>query len=140
VSEAEAKMQARFLGLVGQLARRPLSVVPAAPSGVKSAGMVIDDAAVTPRYVVGVAAQRELAVVGRIAWGSIKNKILILLPAALLLSVLAPWAITPLLMLGGGFPGYEGAAKLLEMLGLAKGHDGPDHGAAHGAADPAASQ
>ena len=55
--------------------------------------------------------------VGRIAWGSIKNKILILLPAALLLSVFAPWAITPLLMLGGGFLGYEGAAKLLRCSG-----------------------
>ena len=127
------------VALLAKSAAVSLDDVPAqiAKAGVKSAGVVIDDAAVTPRYVVGVAAQRELAVVGRIAWGSIKNKILILLPAALLLSVFAPWAITPLLMLGGGFLGYEGAAKLLEMLGLAKGHHGPDHGVAHGTADPA---
>jgi predicted DNA repair protein MutK len=125
------------VALLAKSAAVSLDDVPAqiAKAGVKSAGVVIDDAAVTPRYVVGVAAQRELAVVGRIAWGSIKNKILILLPAALLLSVFAPWAITPLLMLGGGFLGYEGAAKLLEMLGPSKGHRGPDHGAADPAGD-----
>ena len=69
-------------------------------AGVKAAGVVVDDAAVTPRYVVGFAAARELPIIWRIALGSLKNKLLFLLPAALLLSLLAPWAITPLLMLG----------------------------------------
>jgi len=59
----------------------------------KAAGVVIDDAAITPRYVVGFAAERELPIIGRIARGSLKNKILFLLPAALLLSAFTPWAI-----------------------------------------------
>jgi len=77
-------------------------------AGSKAAGIVIDDAAVTPRYVVGFAAERELPIIGKIAWGSIKNKILILLPGALALSFFAPWAITPLLMVGGLFLCFEG--------------------------------
>lgn len=85
-------------------------------AGTKSMGVVIDDAAVTPRYVVGFSADRELPIVGRIALGSIKNKLLFLLPAALLLSLFAPWLITPLLMLGGGFLCYEGAEKILEAV------------------------
>jgi len=88
----------------------------AAKAGAKAAGVVIDDAAVTPRYVVGFAAERELPIVRRIAIGSLKNKLLILLPVALALSLLAPWAVTPLLMLGGAFLCYEGAEKVLEML------------------------
>jgi predicted DNA repair protein MutK len=82
----------------------------------KAAGVVIDDAAVTPRYVVGFAAERELPIVGRIAAGSVRNKLLYLLPAALALSALAPWLITPLLMFGGGFLCYEGAEKAYEAL------------------------
>ena len=70
-----------------------------AKAGAKAAGIVIDDAAVTPRYVVGFAAARELPIVGKIAVGSLKNKLLFLLPASLALSFLAPWVITPLLML-----------------------------------------
>ena len=85
-------------------------------AGTKSAGVVIDDAAVTPRYVVGFAASREIPIVAKIAWGSIKNKLLFLLPAALLLSLFAPWLITPLLMLGGSYLCYEGAEKLLEAV------------------------
>ena len=84
--------------------------------GTKSAGVVIDDAAVTPRYVVGFDPSRELPIVAKIAWGSIKNKLLFLLPAALVLSLVAPWLITPLLMLGGGYLCYEGAEKILETL------------------------
>ncbi|HYF52895.1 MAG TPA: DUF808 family protein, partial [Salinarimonas sp.] len=80
----------------------------ATKAGAKAAGIVIDDAAVTPRYVVGFAADRELPIVGRIALGSLRNKLLVLLPAALALSALAPWAITPLLMLGGAFLCFEG--------------------------------
>lgn len=77
-----------------------------------AAGVVIDDAAVTPRYVVGFAAARELPIVARIAWGSIKNKLLYLLPGAMALSYLAPWAITPLLMAGGLYLCFEGYEKL----------------------------
>lgn len=88
----------------------------AARAGVKAAGAVIDDAAVTPKYVHGFAAERELPMVARIAKGSIKNKLLFLLPAALALSFLAPWAITPLLMLGGAYLCYEGAEKALEAI------------------------
>ncbi|MFC0386035.1 DUF808 domain-containing protein [Muricoccus vinaceus] len=83
-----------------------------AKAGAKAAGVVIDDAAVTPRYVVGFAAAREVPIVAKIAWGSLKNKLLFLLPGALLLSLFAPWAITPLLMLGGAYLCYEGAEKV----------------------------
>jgi hypothetical protein len=82
----------------------------------KAAGIVIDDTAVTPRYVTGFAAARELPIIGRIAWGSLKNKLLFLLPGALLLSVVAPWAIVPLLMAGGAFLCFEGYEKLHEHL------------------------
>ena len=88
----------------------------AAKAGTKSAGVVIDDAAVTPRYVVGFAAERELPIVARIARGSLRNKLLFLLPAALVLAYFAPWAITPLLMLGGAFLCYEGAEKAYEAI------------------------
>jgi uncharacterized protein len=81
-------------------------------AGSKAAGIVIDDAAVTPRYVVGFAAEREIPIIGKIAWGSIKNKLLILLPGALALSFFAPWAITPVLMAGGLFLCFEGYEKV----------------------------
>jgi predicted DNA repair protein MutK len=83
----------------------------------KAAGIVIDDAAVTPRYVVGFAADRELPIIGKIAVGSLKNKLLFLLPGALLLGFFAPWAITPLLMLGGAFLCLEGWHKVTDLLG-----------------------
>ena len=88
----------------------------AAKAGAKAAGVVIDDAAVTPRYVVGFSAARELPIVARIAWGSLRNKLLILLPAALALSYFLPSAITPLLMLGGAYLCYEGTEKLYEAI------------------------
>ncbi|MFP1644049.1 DUF808 domain-containing protein [Pontitalea aquivivens] len=88
----------------------------AAKAGAKAAGAVIDDAAVTPKYVHGFAPARELPIVGKIALGSIRNKLLILLPAALLLSAFAPWAITPLLMLGGGYLCFEGAEKVWHLF------------------------
>ena len=94
----------------------------AAKAGAKAAGVVIDDAAVTPRYVVGFSAARELPIVGRIAVGSLRNKLLILLPAALALSVFAPWAITPLLMLGGAYLCYEGTEKVFEAVLPHKAH------------------
>jgi predicted DNA repair protein MutK len=99
-------------------------------AGVKAAGVVIDDAAVTPRYVVGFAADRELPIVGRIALGSLKNKLLYLLPAALVLSLVAPWAITPLLMVGGAYLCYEGTEKVYEALWP---HSAHHHEAAIGA-------
>ena len=88
----------------------------AARASAKAAGVVIDDAAVTPRYVTGLAAHRELPIVGRIALGSLKNKLLLLLPAALVLSSLWPQAITPLLMLGGLYLCLEGYEKVGHML------------------------
>src|SRR5712671_3237129 len=88
----------------------------AAKAGVKAAGVVIDDAAVTPRYVIGFAAKRELPIVGRIAAGSLRNKLLILLPVALALGYFLPGLITPLLMFGGAYLCYEGVEKVLEAI------------------------
>ncbi len=87
-----------------------------ARAGAKAAGVVIDDTAVTPRYVVGLAPQRELPIIGKIALGSLRNKLIFLLPAALLLSAFAPWAITPILMAGGAFLCFEASEKILETL------------------------
>lgn len=88
----------------------------AAKAGAKAAGVVIDDAAVTPKYVHGFEAKRELPIIWRISLGSMKNKLLILLPAALLLSSFAPQWITPLLMIGGAYLCFEGAEKVFHML------------------------
>jgi len=88
----------------------------AAKAGTKAAGVVIDDTAVTPRYVTDFSPARELPIIGRIALGSLKNKLLILLPVALALSFLLPQAITPLLMIGGAYLCYEGAEKVYEAL------------------------
>lgn len=82
----------------------------------KVAGVVIDDAAVTPKYVVGLDPKRELAIIYRIARRSLINKILFLTPAALLLGYLAPWAITPILMVGGAYLCFEGYEKLHAKL------------------------
>jgi uncharacterized protein len=101
----------------------------AAKAGAKAAGIVIDDAAVTPRYVVGFAADRELPIIGRIAWGSLKNKLLFLLPGALALNYFAPWAITPLLIIGGAYLCFEGYEKVHEMV--------VPHGAEHAASESA---
>jgi predicted DNA repair protein MutK len=92
----------------------------AGKAGTKAAGVVIDDAAVTPSYVTGLSPARELPIIGKIAWGSLKNKMLILLPGALLLSEFLPGAIIWLLMLGGAFLCYEGAEKVMEKLGADK--------------------
>jgi predicted DNA repair protein MutK len=82
----------------------------------KAAGVVVDDAAVTPRYVQGLAAERELPIIRRIALGSIRNKLLFILPAALLLSQFVPWLLTPILMCGGAYLCYEGAHKIWEKV------------------------
>ena len=88
----------------------------AGKASTKAAGIVVDDAAVTPRYVVGLAPARELPIIGKIAMGSMRNKFLVILPIALLLTSFAPWAITPLLMCGGAYLCFEGAEKLMEMF------------------------
>ncbi len=97
----------------------------AAKAGSKAAGIVIDDAAVTPRYVVGLAADRELPIIAKIAKGSLKNKLIILLPGALLLSFFAPWIITPILMAGGAFLCMEGFHKVMDLVrpGHHESHD-----------------
>ena len=88
----------------------------AGKASAKAAGIVIDDTAVTPRYVTGFAADRELPIIWKIALGSLRNKLLFLLPGCLLLSAFAPWALTPLLMIGGAYLCYEGAEKIIEVV------------------------
>jgi predicted DNA repair protein MutK len=105
---AIAKLAAASIDDVGAAAGR---------AGAKAAGVVIDDTAVTPRYVTGFTPDRELPIIARIAKGSLKNKLLILLPAALALSAFLPWAITPLLMLGAAYLCFEGAEKVWEEVG-----------------------
>jgi uncharacterized protein len=100
---AIAKVAAASLDDVGAMAEK---------AAIKATGIVIDDAAVTPRYVVGFASDRELPIIGKIALGSLLNKLLYLLPGGLLLNLVAPWAITPLLMLGGIYLCFEGYEKI----------------------------
>jgi len=92
----------------------------------KSAGVVIDDAAVTPQYVQGLSPARELPVVGRIALGSLANKFLIIIPIAMLLTAFAPWVLPWLLIVGGAYLCFEGAEKVLEWFGFhhADGEEG----------------
>ncbi|MCX7565198.1 DUF808 domain-containing protein [Sulfitobacter sp. F26169L] len=97
----------------------------ATKASAKAAGAVIDDAAVTPKYVHGFEASRELPIIWRITKGSLRNKLLFLLPAGLALSAFAPWAIAPLLMLGGAYLCFEGAEKVAHVLGWSHGHE--DH-------------
>lgn len=123
---ALAKLAAASVDDIGAAAGR---------ASAKAAGVVVDDAAVTPRYVQGFDPSRELSVIGRIAKGSLRNKIVFILPAALLLSQFAPWLLTPILMVGGTYLSFEGAEKLWEKFG--PGHhegvtepvaaDGTDH-------------
>ncbi len=88
----------------------------AAKAGAKAAGAVIDDAAVTPKYVAGFSPAREIPIVWRIAKGSIKNKLIFLLPAGLILNEFLPGIITPLLMLGGAYLCFEGAEKVYHIF------------------------
>jgi predicted DNA repair protein MutK len=94
----------------------------ASRASVKAAGVIVDDAAVTPRYVRGFQPERELPVIKRIAIGSLRNKLLLILPAALLLSELLPGLLTPILMVGGAYLCYEGAEKLWEVIGPHRHH------------------
>jgi uncharacterized protein len=112
---AMAKLAAASLDDVGAAAGR---------ASAKAAGVVIDDTAVTPRYVHGFSPDRELPVIRKIAVGSLRNKLLIILPAALLLSQFLPWLLTPILMCGGTYLCYEGAEKLWEKFG-GHGHHEP---------------
>jgi uncharacterized protein len=100
----------------------------AGKASAKAAGVIVDDAAVTPRYVEGFRPDRELPVIRRIATGSLRNKLLLILPALLLLSAVLPWLLTPLLMVGATYLCYEGAEKVWEAI---VPHD-------HGAAAPVA--
>ena len=91
-------------------------------AGTKAAGVVIDDTAVTPRYLVGLSPARELPIIGKITLGSLRNKLVFILPAALLLSAFAPWAIPLLLMAGGAYLSFEATEKIAEVLGFGE-HD-----------------
>jgi predicted DNA repair protein MutK len=106
------------VAMIAKLAAASIDDVGAAAgkAGTKAAGVVIDDTAVTPRYVVGLAPERELPIIGKIAWGSVKNKLLFLLPAALLLTAFAPFLTTPLLMICGSYLAFEATEKILEKL------------------------
>ena len=115
---ALARMAAASVDDVGAAAGR---------ASVKAAGVVVDDTAVTPQYVRGVTADREFPIVKKIAIGSLRNKLLFILPAALLLSQFLPWALTPLLMLGGTYLCYEGFEK---VWGAIRGHHDHDEPAA----------
>jgi predicted DNA repair protein MutK len=88
----------------------------AGKAGTKAVGVVVDDAAVTPGYAMGFTPDRELPIVAKIAVGSLRNKLLFLLPGALLLSAFAPWAVTPILMLGGAYLAFEATEKIIEMF------------------------
>ena len=103
----------------------------------KAAGVVVDDTAVTPQYVHGVAADRELPMIKRIAIGSLRNKLLFILPAALLLSQFLPWLLTPILMLGGAYLCFEGAEKI---WGRIRGHESHGPTVTAGSGDEAESQ
>ena len=94
----------------------------ASKAGTKAAGVVIDDAAVTPKYVTGLPAARELPIVWKIARASFFNKLVILLPAALLLNAFLPWLLTPLLMIGGAYLCFEGAEKVWHLFVPHKDH------------------
>ncbi len=104
---AIAKLAAASVDDIGAAAGR---------ASAKAAGVVVDDTAVTPRYVHGFTADRELPVIRKIAMGSLRNKLFFILPGALILSQFLPWLLTPLLMVGGTYLCYEGAEKVWEKL------------------------
>ena len=112
-----AKLAASSIDDVGAAAGR---------ASAKAAGVVVDDTAVTPQYVQGVAAERELPIIRKIATGSIRNKLLLILPVALLLSEFLPTLLKIILMIGGAYLCFEGAEKVWEKLGGGHGH-GEDH-------------
>ncbi|OBI72750.1 DUF808 domain-containing protein [Mycobacterium asiaticum] len=91
----------------------------------KAAGVVVDDTAVTPQFVEGISAERELPIIKRIGLGSLRNKLLFILPGAMLLSQFAPWLLSPILMLGATYLCYEGAEKVWSSL-AGHEHDGAE--------------
>jgi len=110
---------------IAKIAAASLDDVTAAAgkAGTKAVGVVVDDTAVTPGYAMGFTPDRELPIVVKIAIGSLRNKLLFLLPGALALSAFAPWAVTPLLMLGGAYLCFEATEKIIEA---ANPHDDGD--------------
>ncbi len=88
----------------------------AARASAKAAGVVVDDAAVTPAYVQGLAADRELPIIKKIATGSLRNKLFFITPVALILSAIAPVVVEIILIFGGAFLCYEGAHKIYHKL------------------------
>src|SRR5918997_5611856 len=130
---------AALLDDVAALARAAAASVDEVAAGasrasVKAAGVIVDDAAVTPRYVHGFLPERELPMIKRIAVGSLRNKLLFILPAALLLSEFLDWLLTPILMIGGAYLCYEGAEKIWEKISphhhaaeAPVGAQGPEH-------------
>jgi hypothetical protein len=104
---AMAKLAAASVDDIGAAAGR---------ASAKAAGVVVDDTAVTPRYVHGFTADRELPMIKRIAVGSLRNKLLVILPVILLLSQFVPWLLTPILMIGGAYLCFEGAEKIYEKV------------------------
>jgi predicted DNA repair protein MutK len=131
---ALARMAAASVDDIGAAAGR---------ASTKAAGVVIDDTAVTPQYVRGLAAKRELPIIARIAKGSLRNKLVIILPVALLLSQFLPWLLTPILMLGGAYLCYEAAEKIWHAITArfgAHGDGGHHDGHADGKGDSADGQ
>jgi predicted DNA repair protein MutK len=112
------------IAAIAKLAAASLDDVTAAAgkAGSKAIGVVVDDAAVTPGYAMGFTPERELPIVWKIALGSLRNKFLFLLPGALLLSAFAPWAVTPILMLGGAYLCFEAAEKIVEAIAKTARH------------------
>ena len=106
------------IALIARAAAASVDDVAAAAgkASAKAVGVVVDDAAVTPRYVQGFTPDRELPVIWKIAKGSIINKLVFILPTILLMSWLTPWLLTPLLMCGGLYLSFEGAEKVWELV------------------------
>ena len=121
---AMAKLAAASVDDVGAAAAR---------ASAKAAGVVVDDTAVTPRYVHGFTADRELPMIKRIAVGSLRNKLLIILPVVLVLSEFLPWLLAPILMIGGIYLCFEGAEKIYEKVTGHHETDGDPPAAARGA-------
>ena len=106
------------VAMIAKIASASVDDVTAAAgrAGIKAAGVVIDDTAVTPRFVHGLTPDRELPIIAKIAVGSLRNKLLFLLPGALLLSEFAPFLITPVLMVGGAYLAFEASEKIIEAI------------------------
>jgi predicted DNA repair protein MutK len=116
-------MSAGLFGLLDDVAVLARLAAASGRASVKAAGVVIDDTAVTPQYVHGIAAERELPIIKRIAIGSLRNKLLVILPVAMLLSQFAPRLLIPTLMLGAIYLCYEGAEKIWGSIRRSQGHD-----------------